>query len=406
VQILEPEIQMLSKVSALNKCFVSRVSEWLRNAEALQLTHRHAECVRKRDVDMGFNLFHLISDVYYRENLHSDIMQAIISPTGSHGQGDRFLGLFLSFLREHHGIGLEIDNYTNAQVFREAGRIDLLICDESSKRAIIIENKINGAADMNRQLVRYLEKVTMDFGYTCDAIIYLCLNQKKSPETPGWTDEERKKVSALLHIVSAYDESEDDMYHGWLRPCIDASIGEVAHVIHQYRQLILKLGRNLMNKPIMTDFYNLMQDKQNHDSAMALNAMLNDLPAFRCQRVMEAFVHDIGPFKKFFCYQSTVAIFEDLGMKESRIKLQADCSSHDQTTVGFWNNDNDPEGEVPSQILHDLGMTDQFSSALGTGVHKRVFLFPSQEDELYQFIRDFKATLTKRAAATSLTEPS
>lgn len=406
MQTLEPEIQILSKVSALNRCFFSRVSEWLRNAEALQLTHRHAEFVRKRDVDMGFNLFHLISDVYYRENLHSDIMQAIIAPTGSHGQGGRFLVLFLNFLREHHGIALEIDNYTNARVFREAGRIDLLICDENSKRAIIIENKINGAADMDRQLVRYLEKVTVDWGYTCNAIVYLCLNNKKVPETPGWSEEEREKVMALLHPVAAYDESGDDLYHGWLTTCVESSQGEVAHVIHQYRQLILKLGRNTMNKPIMSDFYNLMQEQKHHNSALALNAMLNDLPAFRCQRLMEAFLHDIGPFKKFFCYQSTVAIFEDLGMKESRIKLQADCSSQDHTTVGFWNNDNDPEGKVPSQILHDLGITDQFSSALGTGVHKRVFLFPSQEDELYQFIRDFKATLTKRAVATSLTVPS
>lgn len=400
MQTLQPEVLLLSEVSALNECFLRRVSEWLRNDKAVQLSHRHAECAKRREVDMGFNLFHLISDVYYRENLHSDIMQAIIDPAGSHRQGDRFLRLFLDFLRERHGVVLEIADYANVRVFRESGRIDLLICDESRKRAIIIENKINGAADMDQQLAGYLKKVTCGWGYTCDAIIYLCLNQKKQPDMSGWPNEEdRQKVNALLHVICAYDESDDDLYHGWLQPCANSSDGEVAHVLRQYRQLILKLGRNIMNKPIMTDFYNMMQDKQHHDSALALNAMLNDLPKFRCQRMIDEFMHDTGPFKTLWCYQATVAVFENLGPQESRIKFQADCSSQDHTTVGFWNNDsaNDPEGALPRQILKDLGMPDRFPANNGSGMLTRVFSFPSQEDELYQFIRDFKSALTKRS---------
>lgn len=396
MQTMEPEIQLLNEVSALNEHFIGLVSAWLHDDEIVRLGHQHLECVKRREVDMGFNLFHLISDVYYRENLHSDILQAIIDPAGSHQHGDLFLRLFLKFLRDRHGVDIEITDYSNARVFREAGRIDLLICDEGTKKAIIIENKINGAADMDRQLVRYLEKITSGLGYTCDAIVYLCLNQKKHPDTPGWTDEEREKVKALLRLVSAYDESDDDLYHGWLKPCVASSDTEVAHVLRQYHQMILKLSRNIMNKPIMTDFYNLMQDKRHHDSALSLDAMLNDLPAFRCQRVIDAFMHDTGPFKKLWCYESTVAVFENLGPQEFRIKLQADCSSQDHTTVGFWNNDNDPEGVEPRRILRDLGMTDRFPSSLGSGMLTRVFLFPSQEEELIQFIRDFKEALKHR----------
>ncbi|MBL9181087.1 MAG: PD-(D/E)XK nuclease family protein [Verrucomicrobiaceae bacterium] len=394
-------MDLLGKVNALNECHIKRVSAWVQDHAAVLLAHRHAECMRKRNVELGFNLFHLISEVYYRENLHSDIISAILDPSGSHRRGDHFLRLFLSFLQEHHGVTLSPQSYANARMFREAGKIDLLICDESSKAAIIIENKINGAADMDRQLVRYLEKVTVDWGYTCNAIVYLCLNHKKLPETLGWREEEREKVMALLRPVAAYDESEHDLYHGWLTPCVESSDGEVAHVIHQYRQLILKLGRNTMNKPIMSDFYNLMQDQKNHDVAVGLNAMWNDLPAFRCQRVIDAFMHDVAPFKKLWCCQSTVAVFEYLGPEAANIKLHVDCSSNASTTLLFWNNnDNDPEGKLPSQIVRDSGASDWFTGNNGSGGLTKTFEFPSQERELYQFIRDFKSALKARQSTT------
>jgi PD-(D/E)XK nuclease superfamily len=399
MQTVEPGIHLLRKVSALNERFIRQVSDWIENDQVAQLAHRHAACAMRREVNMGFNLFHLISDVYHRENLHSDIMQAIIDPAGSHGHGDIFLRLFLKFLRECHGVDIEIANYSSARLFREAGRIDLLIRDDNSKRAIIVENKINGAADMDRQLVRYLENVTSNGEYTCDAIVYLCLNQKKHPATPGWTDKEREKVDALLQVVCAYDESEGDLYHGWLLPCCESSTeDEVAHVLRQYHQLILKLGRNLMNKPIMEKFYDLMRNKQHHDSAVALTAMMSDLPAFRCQRVMDAFRHDTAPFRELWLYKTAVAVFEGFG--EGNIKVHVDCTLPDCTKVQFFNNENDPESILPRRILVEVGMLDQFTMNQGAGWFTRVFLFPAQEDELYQFIRDFKSALTRRLTMT------
>lgn len=393
MQTMEPEIQLLTEVSALNQHFIGLVSAWLLDDEVVRLGHQHLECVKRRKVDMGFNLFHLISDVYYRENLHSDIMQAIINPAGSHGHGDHFLRLFLEYLKEHHEVAIEIANYSNAQVFREAGRIDLLICDEDSKKAIIIENKINGAADMNRQLVRYLEKVK-DLGYTCDAIVYLCLNQKKHPETPGWTTREREDVYALLKVICAYNETEGDLYHGWLLPCCQSSTSdEVTHVLRQYQQLILKLGRNLMNKPIMEKFYGLMRDKQHHDSALALTAMMNDLGAYRAERLFEAFQHDTTPFERIFIWVPAFVVFEGVG--GVRIKLDVDCRSQSHTTVVFKNQD-DPESPLPNQILTEFGMNADFKLNQSTGSLTRVFPFPSMEDELDQFIRDFKEALKRR----------
>jgi hypothetical protein len=72
---------------------------WLQSTPIIELNRRHDRFVKNRKVEMGFNLFHLIANVYHQENLHSDIMEAIISPSGNHG--DRLLHLFLDFLRRH-----------------------------------------------------------------------------------------------------------------------------------------------------------------------------------------------------------------------------------------------------------------------------------------------------------------
>ena len=92
---------MLSGQTKPSEAADIHLSVWLQSAAIVGLTRRHDHFMKNREVEMGFNLFHLISDVYHRENLHSDMMEAIISPSGSHGHRDRFLQLFLDFLRRH-----------------------------------------------------------------------------------------------------------------------------------------------------------------------------------------------------------------------------------------------------------------------------------------------------------------
>ena len=374
----------------------SQISEWLQDVNIVQLARRHEAFMKGREVDMGFNLFHLISAVYHRENLHSDMMDAIISPSGSHGHGDLFLHLFLNFLRQQHSIEINAEDYRKAKVVREDSRIDLLIYDETSHKAIIVENKINGAPDMDKQVVRYLKKVEAD-GYTCQGIVYLCLNQKCHPDQHGWEASEIAAAEPLLRVVCAYDEtSEDDLYNRWLKPCLDACTSdEVSHVLRQYRQLILKLGRTLINKPIMKDFYQMVLDQQQHNLAMAVATMVNGLPAYRCQRVLDTFHLDPRPFDKLYRYLPSLAIFEGFG--EGKIKLHVDCTEQDITNLEFWNNvDDDPEGKLPQRILQDIGMVDLFTYDPQSGSFTKRFPFPSEEGEMYQFIRDFKEALKKR----------
>lgn len=388
------------------------LASWLEREDVRELTRQYTESLKTREIDMGFNLFHLISDSYHRENLHSDMMEAILSPTGSHGQNDLFLRKFLEFLKARHGVNLRLEDYQTARVVREESRIDLLIYDETSHKAIIIENKINGAPDMDKQLVRYLEKVTKEWGYECDAIVYLTLNQKKFPDTPDWTDVERNRVNKLLQVICAYDESKNaDLCAGWLTCCIETMASSEARgitsiaseavvVLQQYRQLLQKLGQTMISKPVMQNFFELLNRKDNFDVARNVAELFANLPTYRCSRLYDKFTSQKEPFSSFFRYpnspSSTLAIFRGI-YGHPNIKLDLDCSAVDSTKVVLWNNTSeDPDSEDAGKILEKIGLKGQMALLPYTDQNKgfiRTFKFPTEEDSLVQFVCTFKKAL-------------
>ena len=98
-----------------------------------------------------FNMFATLGVAHY-EVTHSAIIASFLNPQELHGQGDKFLKLFLSII----GDETELDT-ANSNVYTESsnddGRIDILI-EDNNKKAVIIENKIY-AGDQNEQLKRY-----------------------------------------------------------------------------------------------------------------------------------------------------------------------------------------------------------------------------------------------------------
>lgn len=106
---------------------------------------------KKTSHETPFNIILASSELYYRENYHSDIIAAIIK------RGD-FYRMFIRWLNLlHKCVEIDYNNYADIKVEREEGRIDILIKSDASKHCIIVENKINNASDMDRQLPRYIE---------------------------------------------------------------------------------------------------------------------------------------------------------------------------------------------------------------------------------------------------------
>lgn len=88
---------------------------------------REYERSKQQDQDDSFNVFYLISDLYYRENFHSDIIAFLLDTTEKHGNGDKFLSAFISFLQDIGCKRINQKDYKDATAVREENRIDILV---------------------------------------------------------------------------------------------------------------------------------------------------------------------------------------------------------------------------------------------------------------------------------------
>jgi hypothetical protein len=338
--------------------------------------------------DIGFNLFELISDHYYRETFHSDILHALLDPAGKHQEQGKYLSLFLKFIYSEKPT-IKISDYENARVEKEQGKVDVLILGK--RNAIVIENKINNAGDMPRQLPRYLDYVKKR-GYTCEAIIYLRLNRDAYPDTTGWSPEEKEEVKKLIIVVNAYNDTQNNLVTGWLRECEKASSNNsnAKNVLRQYGDLIKKLGGKIMNKPVLEKFYNIMVEGENLRTALSLKLMLEDLIEYRVEKIIDAFKNNSAPFQKPV-REYNGAIFRD-SIGESNLVMEV-WAEPDFYLFQVLDKDG-REGSHPRSeaILQKMGCLNEYPMKYGKFTFKE-FKFPSQEKELFQHITDFKIKL-------------
>ena len=384
-----------------------RVEQFICDAGLRELAHKFQVNLEKQRMPLGLNLFELISDYYYRETLHSNILHAFLDPAGKHQAQHTYLYLFLEFLRTQHSVKIDLAHYCKVVVEKEKGRIDILIRDEVSKRAIIIENKINGAADQHRQLPGYLEYLEKK-GYTCDAIVYLRLTEGAGPDTKGWTNHDRRQVEAVLRIVCAYDGSEGEkaLVNGWILKCAAvASDPDTKHILGQYGAIIKKLGGDLMNKPSMEQFYSIIMKDNNFKTALSLKQMLDELVTYRVQRIVDLFQSDRSPFHRVWPYENG-ALFSDLPFENGMLQI---CVWVHEDTYLFEFQHHNREKEVKGQaevILREMGVLEEYTFYEHGRFNKtKTFAFPSEEQALIDHISTFKRRLSETLEALSRSAP-
>ncbi len=135
-----------------------------------------------------FNLFKVVSDRFHREKLHSAILAFLLE------KAPRFWEVFLADLDESKDTylqetkGTHLQDYFNTtepvNILLEDGQkgdgfIDVLI--HNHKYAIIVENKLNRARDMNDQLCRYYHYVTEKKKLQVVGLVYMPLEHNKKP---------------------------------------------------------------------------------------------------------------------------------------------------------------------------------------------------------------------------------
>jgi hypothetical protein len=245
----------------------------------------------------SFNVFTIASDLYYRENFHSDVICAFLDTAGKHGEGSTFLDVFIDLLNKDYDRHISKTNYNNSEAVREYeevkedGQIDILVRPVESKHCIIIENKINNACDMNRQLPRYYDKMTKE-GYMIDAIVYLPLDKSKEPDKSEWSKEDTEHVRQVLCKLPAYSQDgKANLVDRWILPCtmLTNNINCIA-TLKQYADLVKQLNDNNMNTLTLEKFYNsLIEKKENMASAEAISDMWGSIPTYMADRLVEKF---------------------------------------------------------------------------------------------------------------------
>ncbi len=292
---------------------------------------------KKDRSEIGFNVFTLASDFYYRENFHSFIFASFLNPQEKHLEGDKYLHLFVDLLnKKNNQLNIEKNDFLNSQVHIEKHKIDILITDESSKKAIIIENKINNAVDQFRQLPNYVNKIKNE--YDVVAVVYLTLNSEKRPDKNDWTLTERQIIDKYLKLIPVFDTNSKtvNLYNDWIIPSIIISQNiNSSSILRQYGELIKYLNTNTMDTIALKKFHETIQNNNNLETAISIRNMLNDLPQYLAIRIEEKYKSSCFPFAKIWRYKAVDTVFEGFEIGENYFKMDIWCSE-DKYIVYFW----------------------------------------------------------------------
>jgi len=251
---------------------------------------------KKQRMDTGFNVFYLISDYYYRETFHDDILYALLSPEEKHGEGNLFVHLFIDMINKVESLKNKVDkkNYGKVSVKKqygtndgnERGRIDLLIIGEDN-HCIVIENKLNNAPDTTHQLPKYRNDLEVVKGNTIDAYVYIPLDQNKKPDKSDWKEDEKQDIDQKLVVIPAFKIGSTSLVKDWLDPAENIAKNDDARfIIKQYKTLLNNLTIDIMDNETIV---NTLVKTENFDTTMAIMENYDAI----CNRIIKEFVNEL-----------------------------------------------------------------------------------------------------------------
>ncbi|MDE7227742.1 MAG: PD-(D/E)XK nuclease family protein [Treponemataceae bacterium] len=341
---------ILNFVKTVSKRNIANVLSFLEK-DCAAYSEDKRKIYRDHDIDntLRFNIFESISDKWRHENFHSDILFTILNPDTREIGRTYFAEEFVKFL------GVDFDCTKGFEVTREEGRIDLLIKNDS--HAIIIENKINYAPDMENQLVRYMKKVKEEYGREIAAVVYLTLMDDKKPPLSKY-DEDFKKYADMLQnskilkeVCAVSEDKKKGLAKGFLQACLDRLNEEkpqdekakdacnLASVyIKQYKMLLEHLGGKAYmksaDKKVIEEIYS---GKDKFDAANDLMELWKDknrrataLYEVLKEKLKEAFPKknwtegELHNWKVYYCSNESI---DDV--------LIYYCSHYDLQQIGF-----------------------------------------------------------------------
>lgn len=320
--------------------------------------------VKREKRSVGFNLFSVTSNGRHHENFHSDILASLLDPGREHQEGFLYLHLFITYLREQYQILVSCEDFCHTRVTREEGRLDVLIKDEVSRKAIIIENKINGAKDMEDQLERYHRFAEKNGNYTVVAIIYLSADGLK------YAPKSNARIDHLVYNIGCFVNTATDLLNGWLVPCVQASAhADSRSFLQQYINLLKHLSNKHMETAQKAQLYDFLSESNNLQQALLVMELMSQMTAYRAECFIKAINGKYHPFRQLYRYKENYYCFENYCPEDNHFKLDVWFNEDGSAGLDFWNTTlHSPEGRPPlTQELQRIGWETLFDPGHGNG---------------------------------------
>ena len=353
----------------------------------VDMLKRYREYIDKNNFEENypFNIFELISDIYYRENFHSDIIAQLL-------RNEIILKNFLDF------IGVDKSKYENYEVEREESKIDILI--KTEKNCVIVENKLNWVKDMPEQLFRYYGICKDNYGLEVDKIVYLSPNSWKQPE-----EQSIKEIpKELIKTIIGYDGENNDFYTMVLQKSLEEMNNkepkEWRLLLEHYLKILRQTGETKMDK-LTKEFYDkIVNDGKEYEKIELIATMYNDLIKTRINNLAstfsgenynnECFYRDFYSEKRGLNY--AIDIYAN-DYKYSYLQLfsreEGTATDDNPKSTKKWEQDNkDIEAWLKKHKLFDGFYFDDWRWT-------KDFKFPEEEKALYEFAKKLIECLEK-----------
>jgi hypothetical protein len=380
----------LKAASLLEENHLNRLTTLLKSLGSITGNFQNNNCIKP------YNIILAASDIYYRENYHSDIMAYILE---NKKNTMRYFIDYINTLSDDLPT-VSINDFLNTEVVREKNKIDILIKDLSSYHCIIIENKINNAGDMKRQLPRYYNVVVKN-GYKVDRIIYYSLDGEKCPDKSTWTNEDLQLgLDKKIVFGAGANGSENDFVNAFLVPCKNNTENEQEKAFYcQYIDLLEYMRRNQMNYQLMEKFYHEMINIEQYNSALSIRDMLNDFPTFRRDRIYDHFLNNYAPFEKTFKWSSNDTVYEYIRDIEPNENIKIDVfSEQNQSKICFWIQEPKIKSDLIKTILEKIGEENSFIKK-DINFYIKIFKFPEEDEMMYKYLEKLFVLLEKNKYA-------
>ena len=353
---------------------------------------RYREYIDKNNFEENypFNIFELISDIYYRENFHSDIIAQLL-------RNEIILKNFLDF------IGVDKSKYENCEVEREESKIDILI--KTEKNCIIVENKLNWAKDMPEQLFRYYNECKNNKKLEVDKVVYLSPNSWKQPE-----EQSIKEIpKELIKTIIGYDGENNDFYTMVLEKSLEEMNNkepkEWRLLLEHYLKILRQTGETKMDK-LTKEFYDkIVNDGKEYEKIELIATMYNDLTKTRINNLISTFsgenYNNQCFFRNFYSekrglnYAIDIYIYNDKSLLFLFSREEGTATEDNPKSTKKWEQDNkDIEAWLKKhKLLSEFRLPEEGDNTWWRFMKE--FKFPEDEKALYEFAKKLIECLEK-----------